>query len=88
MTPEQIFKGIKGIVKTKSQKNLVSEEVFNERKSICLNCENLRYKDKDDFNTYKCGGPTGCGCWLCYKLLLKDERCPLKQPKWDQVHTH
>lgn len=86
MNPSDIFKGIKGIVKSQLADKIVSDAVFQERKAICNSCDLVVYKDdnKEIFKDARCGK---CQCWLKYKLRIKDESCALDFPdkKWFEV---
>jgi hypothetical protein len=54
----------------------VDNEVFEERKKICLLCPNW---DKEGYNGY--GKCNICGCSIA-KLYIPSATCPLSPPKW------
>jgi hypothetical protein len=81
MNSRELFKGVKGIIQSTMSDKIVTDDVFNTRKSICVECEHIVYSDQSkSFKTSKCGI---CRCWLKYKLKLKDEKCPMVNSKWD-----
>ena len=62
----------------KSGFHLVKQEIFEQRKKICKNCD---LWDKSAFgNTGKC---KECGCSTWTKLKMNTERCPIG--KWEAV---
>jgi len=54
--------------------NKVSEDIKNERYSICAACEFL-YKPTDTCKK--------CGCFMQYKTWLPGQKCPIN--KWSSV---
>jgi hypothetical protein len=76
LTPREIYSGAKGILKSKLGKDKASEELFNSRKEICLNCDKI-IPDNKDFDIAKCGK---CKCRLKHKLADTKQKCPLN--KW------
>jgi hypothetical protein len=59
---------------------LVDKEIKEERRKICLECDEYMVK----FKMIASGKFTGmcgkCGCWLKPKTAIKDFKCPLE--KW------
>lgn len=53
---------------------LVTEQIYNERMSVCNGCEFFRQEDK------RC---SQCGCFMEAKTRLKKTYCPIH--KWDAI---
>ena len=58
-----------GIIKSELGINAATEETYQHRKSICLDCPSKDY----DF-----GVCNACGCFLAAKLTIRGESCPNK----------
>ena len=73
VTPFDMFRAIaKTVVGIPDQ--FVSDEVANERLSICKDCPNYRKK---------VGQCKLCGCHMPSKVKLPGAYCPMSPPKWD-----
>ena len=67
---KKLASGAKGFIKVSLGVDGVSDEVYNERKKVCLSCEH--------YNGF--GLCNSCGCVLDFKTRIKSENCPVL--KW------
>ena len=62
---------------------LVDKEIKEERRKICLECDEymVKFRDRTVVSLQNFKGTCGkCGCWLKPKTAIKDFKCPLG--KW------